>query len=504
MSSAPPPTNDFARVDACLARFDLDGAMRALDDCARGPNPDTRRVAFVRASLLMQEGFGEQACELLKGLIVAAPGRREFWSTYLTALKATDVSAEAFVGAHRLYGAQFFDDEAEAAAPEPPRAAAPLRVGYLGADGHLAIPRFLGHLPRSRHRSIVLVRNEACAERLRRATPAFECLTLARDPDQACEQIRRAGIDVLIDLCGHGPGGALDVLARRPAPVAMTWLDYLATTGLAAIDHRITDWVADPPGNETLHVETLARLPFAAWCYEPHPQAPPLRESGGPLVLGSACIPLKMTDRTLALWRRALEALPQARFELVGFMSTASRERVLRALGPQVAERTTMHGRLPIADYLAVVDSFDVALDAVGFSGGTSTYDCLWQGVPVATLPGRLSHSRSSASILAHLGLSRCIAASEDDFVARAVALAEARAPGRRAELRERLRVNAACDPVKFAAGFDDLISEVWRNRAGAERAESLIERALQRPLDRELRRTLFRTLALAPAPQAV
>jgi protein O-GlcNAc transferase len=349
----------------------------------------------------------------------------------------------------------------------------------------------------------VLARNEAFVDWMRQVHPAINCLTLARDPKTACEQIRRANIDVLIDLCGHGPGGALDVLARRPAPLAMTWLDYLATTGLAAIDHRITDWIADPPGNEALHAETLMRLPFAAWCYRPDPQAPEPRDACGPPVLGSACIPLKMTDGTLALWRRVLEALPRARFVLVGFMSGASRERVLRALGPGVAARTTLHGRLPMADYLAVVDSFHLALDTVGFSGGTSTFDCLWQGVPVVTLPGRLSHSRSSASILGHLGLGSCIAASEHDFVERALATLQTRGPGQRSELRERLRRNAACDPRTFAAGFDDLVSESWSAKSDAS-ANSLIARALKQPLDRVLRRSLFRTLASGPEPQGV
>jgi hypothetical protein len=114
--------NPFSRVEACLARFDIDAAKQALEQCSASPHADARLEVFVRASMSMQEGFGEQACDLLKGLIAANPARRDFWSTYLTALKGTEVSAEAFVGAHRLFAAQFFDDEVEASAP-------PARVG---------------------------------------------------------------------------------------------------------------------------------------------------------------------------------------------------------------------------------------------------------------------------------------------------------------------------------------------------------------------------------------
>ena len=365
----------------------------------------------------------------------------------------------------------------------------------------MAILRFLRHLPYSRHKSTFLLRNPAIAQHLKSEFPTLKCLILPLDAETACNVIRTAGVDVLVDLCGHGRGGALEVLARRPAPLIATWLDYLATTGVPAIDYRITDWVADPPGNEHLHTEQLARSPFAAWCYSPSTEAPEVRIGGGPLILGSACIPLKMNERTLALWRRTLEALPEARFELVGFLSTASRERVRQALGSELAARTTLHGRVPMASYLAIIDTFHVALDAAGFSGATSTLDCLWQGVPVVTMPGTLSHSRSSASILDHLGLGRLVARSEDEYVE--ITCETARKDFDRVGLRGRLTRSPLCDPAKFARGFDDLISSLWvqggldgSTRSPGERAVAL---AIAHPLDAGLRRGAFQALRGAP-----
>jgi hypothetical protein len=459
-------------------------------------------VAFTRAVLLVQEGAAAEACEILSDLVRRYPHRRDFWRSYLTALKGSDVPDAAFVGAHRLYAARFINDEAPDATQHTPRGAMTLHVGYVGPDGHMAILRFLRHLPRSRHKSTFLLRDRAIATHLEREFPTINCLILPHNAEAACEVIRAARIDVLVDLCGHGRGCALEILARRPAPLIATWLDYLATTGVPAVDYRITDWVADPPGNESLHTEQLARLPFAAWCYAPFPEAPDITPHGVPLVLGSACIPLKMTERTLALWRRVLDALPEARFELVGFPSTASRERVRQALGSDVAARTTLHGRLPIASYLVVIDTFHAALDAVGFSGGTSTLDCLWQGVPVVTLPGTLSHSRSSASLLAHLGYGRWIARSEDDYVA--IACETARGRIDRVEMRRRLARSPLCNPAKFARGFDDLISSLWTQRgldgSTASPGECAVAAAIARPLDAELRRSAFQVLRGAAA----
>jgi protein O-GlcNAc transferase len=495
---------DFEEVEASIGRFEFDGAHAQLDLLAAAAtlDADRARVEFSRAVLLVQEGVAAEACEILLRLIRRHPDRRDFWRSYLTALKGLDIPDAAFVGAHRLYAARFINDEVPSPAPHRQCSASSLHIGYVGPDGHMAILRFLRHLPHSRHKSSFLLRNRAMAERLKREFPALSCLILPDDVAAACNVIRAAGVDVLVDLCGHGRGGALEVLARHPAPLIATWLDYLATTGVPAISYRITDWAADPPGNERLHTEQLARLPFASWCYAPSAEAPEVRPCGGPIVLGSACIPLKMSGRTLALWRRTLEALPEARFELVGFPSTASRERVRQALGAEVAARTTLHGRLPMASYLAIIDTFHVALDAVGFSGGTSTLDCLWQGVPVVTAPGTLSHSRSSTSMLEHLDLGRLVARSENEYVA--IACDTARSDFDRAGLRARLAKSPLCDAAKFARGFDDLISSLWARSGldGCRRSpgERAVAMALAHPLDAGLRRSAFHALRDARA----
>ena len=78
------------------------------------------------------------------------------------------------------------------------------------------------------------------------------------DDETVAQWIRDDGIDVLIDIAGHTGHNRLGVFGAKPAPVQVTWLDYLNTTGLDGIDYRLTDAVSDPPGaSDALHSETL-------------------------------------------------------------------------------------------------------------------------------------------------------------------------------------------------------------------------------------------------------
>ena len=82
--------------------------------------------------------------------------------------------------------------------------------------------------------------------------------------------MRSHQIDVLVDLCGHGPGNRILAFARKPAPVQVNYLDYSATTGLSSIDYRLTTEYCDPSGTaEQYYSEKLRRLPGTYWTYNP-------------------------------------------------------------------------------------------------------------------------------------------------------------------------------------------------------------------------------------------
>ena len=139
------------------------------------------------------------------------------------------------------------------------------------------------------------------------------------DDDAVARMVREDRIDILVDLAGHSKGNRLGVFARGPAPVQMTWLGYPDTTGLAAVDFRITDDTADPaPAAEQRHTEKLLRMNECFLCYQPPADAPPvkLREAGAPVVFSSFNNIAKVNAETIRWWGRILTGVPDSRLVL--------------------------------------------------------------------------------------------------------------------------------------------------------------------------------------------
>src|SRR6185436_8464053 len=155
--------------------------------------------------------------------------------------------------------------------------------------------------------------------------------------DEIAQLIRSHGIDVLVDLCGHGPGNRILVFARRPAPVQVNYLDYSATTGLSSIDYRLTTAYCDPVGtSERFYSERLFRLADAYWTYNPATRAPisalPM-QSNGYATFGSFNGYYKVTSEVLDLWARLLVAIPGARLAIVGVATGSTETALVERLG---------------------------------------------------------------------------------------------------------------------------------------------------------------------------
>ena len=153
-----------------------------------------------------------------------------------------------------------------------------LRVGYVSPDFRThSVSRFVEPLFAAHDREgfeIVCYSATPSArhDRVTAQLKAFASLwrdTGDMDDKALRRQVRADHIDILIDLAGHTNNSQIMVFAARPAPVTATWLGYPATTGLPAMDWRITDAIADPPGAEVFHTEKLVRLPGGFLCYEP-------------------------------------------------------------------------------------------------------------------------------------------------------------------------------------------------------------------------------------------
>ncbi len=354
-----------------------------------------------------------------------------------------------------------------------------LRVGYVSAHffDHchclFLLPLFRHH---DRARVEVLAyssvdRPDAFTRQVRDSCDAFRDIS-ALDDAQAAEIIRGDGVDVLVDLAMHVSGGRLRTFALKPAPVQVTWLAYPGTTGLDAMDYRITDVFLDPPGADTAgaYSEESVRLPETFWCYDPlvrEPNGGPLpARRNGHITFGALNNFAKTGDATFALWARILRSCEGSRLVLLARMGE-SRERVRRAF----AERDVDPDRIetvdyrPRLEYLSLYRRIDIALDTFPHNGGTTSLDAFWMGVPVVTLVGRTAVGRAGLCYAQNLGLPDLAATSSEAYVEAAVGLARdvSRLELLREELRERIQRSPLMDAPRFARNLENAYRSMWR-----------------------------------------
>jgi protein O-GlcNAc transferase len=350
-----------------------------------------------------------------------------------------------------------------------------LRIGYVSPDfREHPVARFVLPLYREHDRAQVEVftysdvtRSDPVTRLLRDHVDQWRDVSTLRD-EQLADLVRADEIDVLVDLAAHSGRNRLLTFARKPAPVEITYLAYCSTTGVDAIDYRVTDRFLDPPGEPGHYTETSLRLPQCYWCYSAPPLGggPATERAAGPLTFGCLNNFAKVSDVTLALWMRLLLRVPEARL-LIYARTEGHRDRVRRALRAAGLEesRAAFVGRQSLVDYLQTYREIDVALDPYPYGGGTTTCDALWMGVPVVSLAGRTAVSRAGSTLLSNVGLAHLIARSEAQYVELATALirdVEAVAELRRT-LRQRLESSPIMDAPQFARDFEAALRAAWR-----------------------------------------
>ncbi len=293
-----------------------------------------------------------------------------------------------------------------------------------------------------------------------------------RPPAEVAARVRARGIDVLIDLGGWGDDGMLAACAERPAPVQVKWVgNQSATTGLAAIDWMLTDRWQTPAGTECFYTERLFRMPDGYVCYTPPVQAPEV----APLPEGEttfACFNnlAKITPLVIATWAAILRRVPQSRLLLkanqFGDPATAARIAAAFAAEGIAADRLDLQGATPHRAHLAAHAAAHVVLDPFPYSGGLTTCEALWMGVPVVTLPGGSFASRHSLSHLSNVGLTDWVAADRAAYVEIAVRRAadRDRLAALRGDLRPRMAASPLCDAPRFGRALGDALRAMWRD----------------------------------------
>jgi predicted O-linked N-acetylglucosamine transferase (SPINDLY family) len=369
-----------------------------------------------------------------------------------------------------------------------------LRIGYVSPDLREHAVAFFMEPVLARHDPsavevfcyLAAPREDEVTQRLKSYGGTWRSLWGVRD-DAAAEMVRSDRIDILVDLAVHTSGHRLLLFARKPAPVQVTWLGYAGTTGMDAIDYRLTDPIVDPPGlTESLHSERLVRLPRTQWCYQPPADAPavapPPCERLGRVTFGCATNLAKVTPTTLELWAQVLRAAPEARFALLArnLGDSSTRDRIAGEFSRRGidAQRVEFDGGGSLGHYLSFFSRIDVCLDTHPFAGGTTTCHTLWMGVPVVTRTGRTSASRVGASVLTSVGLADLIAGGAEEFVAVATGLAgeRDRLAHLRAHLRAMMLASALCDAAAFVRDLESAYRTMWRawcNPAGGKTSHS-------------------------------
>ena len=284
------------------------------------------------------------------------------------------------------------------------------------------------------------------------------------------DAIRCDGIDILLDLSGHTLGNRILTFARKPAPIQASWLGYLGTTGLQAMDYYLCDKFWVPPGKlDWQFTEKPAYLP-AAVVFQPSELAPPVNLlpalENGHITFGSFNRSNKINASVIVLWAMLLRDVPSARMVLVG-IPPESLAVLLESFAREGIERSrlTFYARCNMVSYLALHHEVDFCLDAFPFGGGATNAHAAWMGVPTLCLAGDTPASRFGATEMNILGLDGFIATSVEDYVAKGRYWAEHvdDLAAIRLGMRERYNSSALGQPALFAENFAALLRSMWQ-----------------------------------------
>ena len=442
--------------------------------------PDNADAYMNLGNVLKDQGRISKAIAKYRDALQIDPNHVEAHSNLLLALnyEAKHTIKDIFC-AHCAWSKRHIGD----IPPRPPvhyRDSKGVRVGYVSPDfrdhsvSHFIEPVFRSHdrVQFTVHAYAQVERPDATTERLQGLVNRWHSIVGMSDEDLA-EQIRGDRIHVLVDLAGHTAGNRLRMFGLRPAPVQISYIGYPNTTGLAAMDYRITDRYADPEDRSDAYcTETLIRLDKCFLCYRPivdSPEVAPLPAlKRGYVTFGSFNALPKIGEKVVATWAEILSGVPHARLLLKSpsFEDEQTRERYLSLFGEANIEqdRIALHGFIPDnASHLAMYHHVDIALDPFPYNGCTTTCEAMWMGVPVVTLPGDRHAGRVGLSLLTQVGMEELCAETRASYINTALELASNtdRLSELRSHLRDRLRQSPLCDEHAFTRTLERVYKDL-------------------------------------------
>lgn len=430
---------------------------------------------------LKEQGRLEEAIAIFQEGMKHHPNNALIHGNLLFALHYTNaVPPDTLFKAHQIWG----ERHARPLLPAAPHFANPrdpdrrLRVGYVSPDfcthscAYFSEPLLAAH-----DRSAIEIvcyptsaREDGYTGRFRQLADRWRPLVNVDDA-AAAEMVRADGIDILVDLAGHTGENRLMTFARKPAPIQVNWLGYPDTTGMAAMDYRLTDAVADPVGAaDGWATERLIRLDDCFLAFKPvivaAPGVAPPSAAAGHITFGSFNNISKVTPQVVGIWSEILKNVPGSRLILkskaLGDAPTKARYGAMLVQSGISPDRFDLLTRIePVTNHLRAYDHVDIGLDPFPYNGTTTTCEALWMGVPVVGLAGSHHVARVGASLLTAVGLPDLIAGSPAEYVDIAVKLAGDR--DRLGELRRTMRSRLESSPLTDYTGFTRKVEAAYR-----------------------------------------
>lgn len=352
-----------------------------------------------------------------------------------------------------------------------------LRVGFVSADFQLhPVGYFLSSFIRelSQYVDIYLYSNSSTEDSLttdlKKNVIQFDSIVdLATN--HAVSLIQSHEIDILIDLSGHTAGNRLDIFKERAAPYQLSYLGYPESTFIPNMDGLISDKVHIRPDEHEQYSEHVWYLPSSRFCFKPHWElpnltAPPVIQNHY-ITFGNYGNPVKISSECGEIWGNILLAVPGSRLKLKHALwnDIEIREKFLTrwlAMGIQPG-RIEFHGGSPYDSYIREYGDIDLVLDSYPFTGGTTSFEALWMGVPILTRQADSPASRQTASILKAIGETRYLLSSTNEAIELINQLLENPQTLSlfKQNIRQKLRSTSVGEPTIFAKQFFEILCRI-------------------------------------------
>lgn len=493
------PENATAHTNLGLAYKKLGRLTEALACLEKGfaldsKNPDNLAN---HAGVLLSLGRLDEAQACFERAIGWRERNTQAHSSLLMLMQyRTDLEAGDLLNKHIAWSDRYFPAPRESTVTLSGRAqgvtGAPIKLGFVSPDlgnhpvGYFTVPLFEA-LDRNQFEVHIYsdrLGKDPVTSRIERTAHAWS--DTAHLPDEKFHaKIVADQIDVLFDLAGHTAHNRLEVFERRAAPVQISWAGYVGTTGLREMDYLLADRYHIPSSSESLYREKILRMPHGYVAFDPPAAAPEV----GPLpamrnqyvTFAAMCNPAKVNPPLLKRWASILQRLPNSRLMLCynGWADAANRSRVWTELATALndnPERLLTISRSVPSEVLELYNSVDIALDTFPYSGGLTTCEALWMGVPVITLPAERFAGRHSLSHVSNVGHPEWAATSPQEYEDLAVNLANdlPHLASIRSTLRHEASRSPLCNGPQFASDFQALVQRIVTSYDNVEIAKEI------------------------------